>query len=283
MNTQEHPNGNGRPRPPEGDKVDLDRKTFGGLTVRQQYAIDLLLAGNTDLATAKKVGVHRTTVTRWRLESPLFLGHLNRRRADVWSASGQQLRSLLPKAVDVIDRALEGEEVSKQALRAALALVKMAGLGCDPAAIDRPELVDPMNADGQLANGTLVPDPSWFGQPLENLRRAEEASKDVAARSADRPIAWQDDPDVDVGPLPDRLTRYPGPETREPDEDADEEWPGPETRPQPDGVRIIDDRWYGEPAAENAADPPPPAAEAGQVAEPAAVVGTGEPPTNGRG
>ena len=265
MDAQNHDNGNGRPPEPEGGKVDLDRTTFGGLTVRQHYAIDLLLAGNTEVATAQQIGAHRTTVTRWRLEDSLFLGHLNRRRADMWSASGQRLRSLLPKAVDVIERALDGEEVSKQALRTALAMVKMAGLGSDPAVIDRPEVLDPMNADGQLANGAMVPDPSWFGQPLENLRRAEAAAgQDSQSTRADRERE-DDESNVRAGKriMPDSWYDVP-------DEDPDKE------RHVNAGVRIIGDRWYGEPAEENAADPPPRDAEAGQVTEPAAVVGRGQ-------
>ena len=48
---------------------------------------------------------------------------LNRRRKEVWSASVDRMRALLPKAFDVIERAID-----EGSYQAALALIKLAGL-----------------------------------------------------------------------------------------------------------------------------------------------------------
>lgn len=40
------------------------------LSVKQENAIDMLVTGGTDSEVAAAVGVHRVTVTRWRLYDP---------------------------------------------------------------------------------------------------------------------------------------------------------------------------------------------------------------------
>jgi hypothetical protein len=94
-----------------------------GLTDLQHSAIDLLTSGKTDTETARRLKIHRTTVTRWRLYSPAFRAELAARRAGVWGAAADQLRALLPKALDVLNRALE-DDYSQ--VDVALALVKLA-------------------------------------------------------------------------------------------------------------------------------------------------------------
>jgi hypothetical protein len=96
-----------------------------GLTLKQCNAIDLLVQGETDAATAEAVGVNRVTVTKWRNYDPLFQAELNRRRKEVWGGSVDRLRSLLPRALD----ALEDELVhGKHRWRTALELLRLAGL-----------------------------------------------------------------------------------------------------------------------------------------------------------
>jgi hypothetical protein len=79
-----------------------------GLTVKQENAIDLLVTGKTDGQVAEAVGLHRVTVTKWRLYDPWFQAELNRRRLDLWGVAAERLRALLPKALDVIERELDG-------------------------------------------------------------------------------------------------------------------------------------------------------------------------------
>src|SRR6516162_7609839 len=76
-------------------------------TLPQLSAIDLLAAGKTDQEAADLLGLHRTTVTKWRLYDPVFQAALNQRRAEVWGAAADRLRSLIPKALDALAAALE--------------------------------------------------------------------------------------------------------------------------------------------------------------------------------
>lgn len=90
---------------------------------RQRRAVDLLAAGVTASEVAAQLGVDRVTVWRWRRE-PAFIAELNARRVELWEASRDRFRALLPQAADVFGQALADGDV-----RAALALVKLAGLG----------------------------------------------------------------------------------------------------------------------------------------------------------
>jgi hypothetical protein len=96
-----------------------------GLTVEQQNAIDLLITGKTDAETAELVGVHRVTVTKWRLSDPWFQAELNCRRLELWGAAAERLRALLPKALSVLERELDRKEYPFQA---AVQVIKLAKL-----------------------------------------------------------------------------------------------------------------------------------------------------------
>lgn len=93
------------------------------LTVGQENAVDALVCGKTDAETAALVGVHRVTVTRWRLYDPVFQAALNVRRAEVWAVGPARLRALIPKAVDVLAASLEAD--GPERLRAAVELLKL--------------------------------------------------------------------------------------------------------------------------------------------------------------
>ena len=95
-----------------------------GLTVVQENAVDALVSGKNDIETANLVGVHRGTVTRWRLYSPTFKAALNVRRAEVWSVGADRLQSLIPKALDVIADELEKPD-NPNRLKAACELLKL--------------------------------------------------------------------------------------------------------------------------------------------------------------
>ncbi len=95
-----------------------------GLTLTQQSAVDLLASGKNDTETATALNLHRVTVTRWRLYSPEFRASLAVRRADIWSATGDRLRALLPKALDTLAEALDNGD---DKVTVALAVLKLAG------------------------------------------------------------------------------------------------------------------------------------------------------------
>ena len=86
------------------------------LTVKQQNTIDRLVAGDTDEQAAQAVGVHRVTISRWRSRNPTFQAALNARRQEIWCASADKVRSLLPKALDTLRWAMTNCNVQAAAI-----------------------------------------------------------------------------------------------------------------------------------------------------------------------
>ena len=93
------------------------------LTPQQELAVDLLASGRTVTEAAATVGVARQTVSEWLNRSPEFRAGLNERRQELWAATGDRLRGLLPDAVD----ALAGELRGGSRLRAAALVLRACG------------------------------------------------------------------------------------------------------------------------------------------------------------
>ncbi len=124
------------------------------LTTEQQSAIDLLVLGKSDQETADAVGVHRVTVTKWRLYDALFQAELNKRRRDVFGTAADRLRALLPVAVEVLEAELSDTE-NRSRGQLALAIIKAVGLNLgdigptDPDAVVEREVLT--NSNNQQA------------------------------------------------------------------------------------------------------------------------------------
>lgn len=69
------------------------------LSPQQQTAVDLLATGRTVTEAAEAVGVARQTVSEWLNQHRGFQAELNRRRQELWAASTDCLRALVPKAL----------------------------------------------------------------------------------------------------------------------------------------------------------------------------------------
>jgi hypothetical protein len=132
-----------------------------GLTVAQQNAIDLLAAGKDDTETARQVGVHRVTVSRWRLYSPTFQAALNGRRAEVWSSGCDLLRSLIPKALTALAEEMDKPD-SPNRVRAAAEILHLAQL---PAKALKVGPTDPE----KIVRQTVEQRPSQVRTKLEDL------------------------------------------------------------------------------------------------------------------
>src|SRR5207302_1319021 len=89
---------------------------------QQETAVGLLASGKTVDETAQALGVTRPTVGAW-LRHPGMQAALNGRRQEQWAGMTDRLRSLLPKALDVLEQELEGEN----RIQAAVHLLKAAG------------------------------------------------------------------------------------------------------------------------------------------------------------
>jgi hypothetical protein len=161
-----------------------------GLTIEQRNAIDLLVAGKTDTETAASVGVHRVTVTKWRLYDPWFAAELNRRRQEVWGAAADRLRAMLPKALDAIESELG---CADNRLAAAVQIVKLTGLTNAPPP-DGPTESEPiinalfeshLSAIDAARRASLTPDQKMAADMLANY------GGDPEQRAADERAAWR--------------------------------------------------------------------------------------------
>jgi hypothetical protein len=92
------------------------------VSLQQERAIEVLVAGGTHGRAAEAAGCHRVTVTRWANYDPDFIAEINRRRAEVWTEVADQLQRAVRRSVEVVVAALEGPEPS---LPAALAILRM--------------------------------------------------------------------------------------------------------------------------------------------------------------
>ncbi len=110
--------------------VVYQRQHKRGLTMPQLNAIDLLASGKTDKETADLLKLSRTCVTKWRLYDPVFQAALNQLRAAVWGTGLDRLRSLIPKALDVLGEELEKPE-SPNRVKAAAEILRLAQLPAD--------------------------------------------------------------------------------------------------------------------------------------------------------
>ena len=91
----------------------------------QLKALDLLLSGLPDVHIAQALGVHRTTIYRWKTLHPAFVAEYNRLRIDAWDACHQRLRHLLPRALSALGKGLRSDNPSV-ALRSATTLLRHA-------------------------------------------------------------------------------------------------------------------------------------------------------------
>lgn len=100
------------------------------LTEQQLAGIELLSSGTNITDTAKQLDVARQTVSEWLNHSAVFQAGLNGRRQELRQDSQDKLRSLLPKAIDILEKEMENGD---NKLKAALALIKIVGLDTLPA------------------------------------------------------------------------------------------------------------------------------------------------------
>ena len=103
---------------------DVDPAPAERLTPQQCTGVDLLVSGKTLTAVAAVLEVDRATVSGWVNHSPPFIAALNSRRQEAFDSVVETLRGLLPKALKVLEKELEGP----QPLPAAIQILKSCGL-----------------------------------------------------------------------------------------------------------------------------------------------------------
>ena len=81
------------------------------LTDQQRQALRLHLQGMSDARIAETLGLQRSTVWRWRTQDVRYTVALDTERNELWSDIRERLRGLATEAVDVIEIALEDNDV----------------------------------------------------------------------------------------------------------------------------------------------------------------------------
>lgn len=79
------------------------------LQPEQWTCIVALLTGDTDELAGTKAGVSRSTVQRWKQEA-VFVAALNAERAALWAAHVERARSLVGRALSVVEAALDSDD-----------------------------------------------------------------------------------------------------------------------------------------------------------------------------
>ena len=102
--------------------TELDISRQKELSIYRANAIDLLLTGKTASEVAKAVGVTRQMVNGWHDCNAEFMAELFARRVALWEAQGERIRSLVPRAVDLL-----GAKIGDGNLAAAVQLLRAAG------------------------------------------------------------------------------------------------------------------------------------------------------------
>jgi len=110
--------------PPVAHAIIQMRKNFPPLSEQQLNAVELLVRGHTDTFVSQKLGIHRCTVTRWRLYNPYFRAALARRRQEVWASSTDRFRKTITRALHVLQSQLKADDphISHRAARTLLSL-----------------------------------------------------------------------------------------------------------------------------------------------------------------
>ena len=121
--------------------------TTGQVTPQQETALDLILAGQSDREVAGAVNRTRQTICEWR-HDPVFAAALNTRRTELWGHSIDRLRGLLPKALDVLEGALDKGDV-----RTAWRVVELASMREDKGL--GPSTIGPTSPEG-VASAQLL-------------------------------------------------------------------------------------------------------------------------------
>ena len=142
---------------------------------------------------AKEVGVHRVTLSNWRLHHPGFQAALNARRVAVWSGSQDRMRALLGQAMDVVKEDLQSPSPGRSKL--ALEVLKLGGIGSENFGVIGP--TDPeVIVEGVSKANRERERSAW--RPSEEER---STTADLLLERANEPPPLDADPEVPENPL----------------------------------------------------------------------------------
>jgi len=102
-------------------------KTPDNLNEKKQIAIELLASGNACTTVARKIGVDRCTVYRWR-QQPEFQARLAARIHELWGEATDRLKSMVEPSLEVMAEHLE-DRYDRARFRAASLVLRLVKLG----------------------------------------------------------------------------------------------------------------------------------------------------------
>ena len=92
--------------------LDCPQATSAILSLKQHYAMELLLVGKSDAEIAALIGVDSDIVRQWQTKDTEFIVAINALRAAAWSGSVARLKRLMSRALDVVEEAVNrGDEM----------------------------------------------------------------------------------------------------------------------------------------------------------------------------
>ena len=90
---------------------DYPQATSAILSLKQQYAMELLLVGKSDAEVAALIGVDSDVICQWQILDAEFIVAINALRAAAWSGSVARLKRLMSRALDVVEEAVTRDEM----------------------------------------------------------------------------------------------------------------------------------------------------------------------------
>ena len=91
---------------------DCPQETSAILSLKQHYAMELLLVGKSDAEIAVLIGVDSEIIGQWQNKDAEFIVAINSLRAAAWSGSVARLKRLMSRALDVVeDAVVRGDEM----------------------------------------------------------------------------------------------------------------------------------------------------------------------------
>ena len=91
---------------------DCPQSTSAILSLKQHYAMELLLVGKSDAEIAALIGVDSEIIGQWQNKDAEFIVAINALRAAAWEGSVARLKRLMSRALDVVEEAVtRGDEM----------------------------------------------------------------------------------------------------------------------------------------------------------------------------
>ena len=81
------------------------------LSLKQHYAMELLLIGKSDAEIAALIGVDSEIIGQWQNQDAEFVVAINALRAAAWEDSVARLKRLMSHALDVVEEAVTRDEM----------------------------------------------------------------------------------------------------------------------------------------------------------------------------